>query len=157
MRPPPWSWPAARTIAQVRPTSASTTAATSCGGAPRLTCSRDCSRLSWSAGWRSASSKAAARTRPRPSPRAPFGVPRDDVATVAMTYSSARPDRWFSAGVALPGTVAGLVGEACQRPLDPLDRALLAEHGKRLEDPRRDRGTGDRHADRLIELPRLHV
>ena len=37
--PPPCSWPAARTIAHVRPTSDSTTLATSCGGAPRFTCS----------------------------------------------------------------------------------------------------------------------
>src|SRR4051794_4367215 len=158
IRPPPWIWPAARMIAQVRPTSASTTAATSCGGAPRFTCSRACSRPSARAGWRSASSKAAARTRPRPSPRVPFCVPRAEVAAVAMGDTSARLSRLFSPCVDLPRTcVAALRRKPLHGSLDPVHGLVLAQHRERLEDPRRDRRPSDRHPDRLVELAGLHV
>src|SRR3954452_20433913 len=46
---------------------------------------------------------------------------------------------------------------ARQRLVDPLDRGVAPEQRGRLEDARRDRAAGNRHADRLVELAGLHV
>ena len=78
------------------------------------------------AGWRSASSKAAARTRPRPSPRVPFWAPRVVVAVVAMGYPSAPPGRLFSPCVDLHGrsVAASVESRSTARSIRSRERSL---------------------------------
>src|ERR1017187_2581567 len=76
------------------------------------------------------------------------------ISSVGMSRDihAARQSPWVTSGSLSPKPI-GRTGLEIKRDVDPRQRRFTAEHGNRFEDPRRDRTTGERHPQRLVDVP----